>query len=306
MASPRRLALALALAIALGAAASSRAQPLAPTARTVAADDVDALAGQSRAVSDELAALTARQEALRARARTQARWLYHLVQGDALAARGGPAALLEHAARAQRVRRVLENTVKTLDEDRRRAASLQEEGARLSTLLATARARRVEADTARSRALAAAATEGATGGPSVTVYGGAPSATEVDTFAASAGRLTFPIAGRAEVRRAWREGAEGPGVEVRAPLGTAVRASFAGRVAFADRYGAYGQIVIVDHGAHYYTVSANLGRIDVRVGQELAQGEVLGSVGDEGPGPMLYFEVRQGSQTLDPVPWLGL
>jgi len=58
MASPRRLALAL--AIALGAAASSRAQPLAPTGRAVAADDVDALAGQSRAVSDELAALTAR------------------------------------------------------------------------------------------------------------------------------------------------------------------------------------------------------------------------------------------------------
>ena len=145
MASPRRLALAL--AIALGAAASSRAQPLAPTGRAVAADDVDALAGQSRAVSDELAALTARQEALRARARTQARWLYHLVQGDALAARGGPAALLEHAARAQRVRRVLENTVKTLDEDRRRAASLQEEGARLTTLLATARARRQSSST---------------------------------------------------------------------------------------------------------------------------------------------------------------
>jgi septal ring factor EnvC (AmiA/AmiB activator) len=301
MASPRRLALAL--AITLGAAASSRAQPLAPTARV--ADDVDTLAGQSRAVSDELAALTARQEALRARARTQARWLYHLVQGDALAARGGPAGLLEHAAHAQRVRRVLENTVKTLDADRRRAASLREERTRLEALLSAARARRVEADTARSLARAAAA-EGATGAPSVTVYGGAPSATEVDTFAASAGRLTFPIAGRAEVRRAWREGADGPGVEVRAPLGTAVRASFAGRVAFADRYGAYGQIVIVDHGAHYYTVSANLGRVDVRVGQELAQGEVLGSVGDEGPGPMLYFEVRQGSQTIDPVPWLGL
>jgi septal ring factor EnvC (AmiA/AmiB activator) len=108
------------------------------------------------------------------------------------------------------------------------------------------------------------------------------------------------------VRRAWREGAEGPGVEVRAPLGTAVRASFAGRVAFADRYGAYGQIVIVDHGAHYYTVSANLGRIDVRWARSSPRARCSGSVGDEGRGPMLYFEVRQGSQTLDPVPWLGL
>jgi len=228
------------------------------------------------------------------------------VQGDALAARGGPAALLEHAARAQRVRRVLENSVKSLDHNHRRVAALQSEGARIDALLASARARRSQAEAARSHALAAATAETTQAGPSVTVYGGSPSATAVDTFASSAGRLTFPIAGRAEVRRAWRQGADGPGVEVGAPLGTAVRVSFGGRVAFADRYGAYGQIVIVDHGDHYYTVSANLGRIDVRVGQELAQGDVLGAVGDEGPGPMLYFEVRRGSQTLDPVPWLGL
>jgi septal ring factor EnvC (AmiA/AmiB activator) len=128
-----------------------------------------------------------------------------------------------------------------------------------------------------------------------------------DGFAAGFGRLLFPVAGRAEVRRAWREGAEGPGVEISTAQGAPVRAVYGGRVAFADRYGAYGQIVILEHGDHYYTVCANLGRIDVRVGQELEVSQPIGSVGDEGGrGPMVYFEVRRGSETLDPVPWLGL
>jgi septal ring factor EnvC (AmiA/AmiB activator) len=77
-------------------------------------------------------------------------------------------------------------------------------------------------------------------------------------------------------------------------------------VAFADRYGPYGRIVILDHGGHYYTVSGNLDEIDVKTGDEVGAGERIGTVGDMGQGPMLYFEVRQGSRTLTPGPWLGL
>jgi septal ring factor EnvC (AmiA/AmiB activator) len=118
--------------------------------------------------------------------------------------------------------------------------------------------------------------------------------------------LLFPVAGRAEVRAAHREGTDGPGLEIHAPVGTVVRTVFAGRVAFADRYGPYGRIVIVDHGDHYYTVSGDLDEVDVKIGQELAVGERLGTVGDDGQGAMLYFEVRHGSQTVAPGPWLGL
>ncbi|MBL8605438.1 MAG: M23 family metallopeptidase [Myxococcales bacterium] len=307
--------LAVAMILGLGAlSGASRAQPLAvaPSAPPPAASNAAALSEVERLnasldqVTQELAALTPRREGLRARARTETRWLYHMVQGDALAARGGPQELLEHAARAQRMRRVLENTLKALGETGRRGETLSLERRRLEGLVEAAQAHRARVN-AEQLASAGGDPNAApvADGPSVTVYGGAPGAAG-DSFAASAGRLLFPIAGRAEVRRAWREGAEGPGVEVSSPVGTAVRASFAGRVAFADRYGAYGQIVIVDHGDHYYTVSANLGRIDVGVGQELAQGEALGTVGDEGRGGMLYFEVRRGSQTIDPVPWLGL
>ena len=147
---------------------------------------------------------------------------------------------------------------------------------------------------------AAATTSPSTAAPAI-----APDTT-ASGFAAARGRLLFPVVGRAEVRPAHREGTDGPGLEIHAPVGTVVRAVFAGRVAFADRYGPYGRIVILDHGDHYYSVSGDLDEIDVKIGQELGAGERIGTVGDDGQGAMLYFEVRHGSQTVAPGPWLGL
>lgn len=262
-------------------------------------------------IDTDASTLTPERAALRARARQQARWLYHLSQGDALAVRGGPEMLLDHAARAGRVRRLLHATLKTMERADHRAEALDLDRQRVSRLLQVAQEQRTRAEAEQRAHVAALGAFGmmqpGTPPPSITVYGGAASVTPgVERFAESAGRLLFPVAGRAEVRRAFREGAEGPGIEIAVPLGTPARAVFPGRVAFADRYGAYGMIVIVDHGDHYYSVSANLARIDVRVGQELSTGDTVGSAGDDGRGPMLYFEVRHAGETVDPVPWLGL
>ena len=123
-------------------------------------------------------------------------------------------------------------------------------------------------------------------------------------LAALRGRLPFPITGRSEIRSARRASSEGPGLEMRAPAGTVVRAVFAGRIAFADSYADYGNTVIIDHGARHYTVSANLATVEVKVGDEVNAGERLGSVG--GTPSALYFEVRVGKDTVDPSEWLGL
>ncbi len=77
-------------------------------------------------------------------------------------------------------------------------------------------------------------------------------------------------------------------------------------MAFADRFGPYGRLVILDHGDHYFTVSGNLATMDVKVGDEVSAGERVGTVGDEGEGPTLYFEIRHGSETLPPSGWLGI
>ncbi len=128
-------------------------------------------------------------------------------------------------------------------------------------------------------------------------------------FAQEKGRLLFPVGGRADVRPARREGTGGPGLEISAPVGTPVRATFAGRVAFADKYGPYGRLVILDHGDHYYTVSGNLAAIDVRVGDQVGAGDRLGTVGPDdtgGKSSLMYFEVRRGTETITPGPWLGI
>jgi septal ring factor EnvC (AmiA/AmiB activator) len=91
-----------------------------------------------------------------------------------------------------------------------------------------------------------------------------------------------------------------------APFGTPVRAVHPGRVAFADRYPAYGNTVILDHGDGYFTVSANLDVLAVATGQEVELGARLGTVGATPHGPALYFELRRHSQVLEPAEWFGI
>lgn len=124
-------------------------------------------------------------------------------------------------------------------------------------------------------------------------------------FAAQKGSLPFPIAGRSTIRPARRPSSDGPGLELRAAPGSAVRSVFQGRVAFADTYPEYGKTVIVDHGRRHYTLSSNLGSIDVKVGDEVATGERLGAIGSE-PGAALYFEIRVNKSTVDPDSWFGI
>jgi murein DD-endopeptidase MepM/ murein hydrolase activator NlpD len=70
--------------------------------------------------------------------------------------------------------------------------------------------------------------------------------------------------------------------------------------------GAYGYLVVLDHGGGWETRYAHLSRIDVRVGERVAQGAVVGLVGSTGAstGPHLHFEVRRDGLALDPLAYL--
>jgi septal ring factor EnvC (AmiA/AmiB activator) len=127
------------------------------------------------------------------------------------------------------------------------------------------------------------------------------------------GRLEAPVAGPIArgfgrvVDRHFLTETFRKGVEFEAPVGSVVRAVAAGRVRLAGRFRGYGNLVILDHGEQYFSVSAHLSRIDVAVGQVVTAGDELGLVGDSGSlsGPHLYFEVRRGSSALDPGEWLS-
>lgn len=305
-----------------GHAPSALAQQPAPTAPALALAALDRriadIDSEEQASKKELADLGSKLKDTHGRVVSRGRGYYRLTRAGLLPVGGGFDQLVRHALRVERMRESLKLDLEAEKRMRTRAAELAsglERVARDRAALSTQRtamdaARLAMEDEQRRQAAFDRAFE-SSAGPSdyVAVYGASgasePLAPSVG-FAAAKGRLLFPVIGRAEVRATRREGTDGPGLEIRAPLGAPVRAVFAGRVAFADRYGPYGRIVILDHGDHYYTVSGNLAAIDVRVGGEVAPGERIGTVGDDGHGPMLYFEVRRGSQTVAPGPWLGL
>jgi len=132
-------------------------------------------------------------------------------------------------------------------------------------------------------------------------------------FAALRGRLDHPVEGRVRSRFGrvvddeYQTETFNNGMEIAAVAGESVRAVARGQVRFAGWFRGYGKIVIVDHGGGYFTVSGHLADIFVGVGDVVDAGDTLGSVGDTGSlrGSGLYFEVRSGSEPLDPAHWLA-
>ena len=273
---------------------------------------------QTQAGKVELERLGKETDSAHARTVTRGRVYVRLAKAGLLPVGGGFSALVEHAVQLERLRNAIGRDLKLERELSARRVALGRQlldlETRRSTLAGEVRAMSAaqtallsEQDRANafSRAFA-----GGVGSSHTAVYGAgvgpADSAPVSGGFASLKGRLPFPITGRSEIRSAQRAGSEGPGLEMFAPAGSVVRSVQAGRVAFADSYAAYGRTVILDHGGGYYTVSANLGSIDVKVGDDLSSGTRLGTVGNTDGSPRLYFELRFGTNTLPPTDWFGI
>ena len=102
------------------------------------------------------------------------------------------------------------------------------------------------------------------------------------------------------VLNSWRQH---NGVDYAAPTGTPVKTVGEGRVTFAGVQQGYGNVVQVQHSPEKTTVYAHLSRIDVRMGQPVAQGQKIGAVGATGwaTGPHLHFEFKVNGQFVDPL-----
>jgi murein DD-endopeptidase MepM/ murein hydrolase activator NlpD len=98
------------------------------------------------------------------------------------------------------------------------------------------------------------------------------------------------------------------GMDFRAATGTPVRAGNSGVVVLARPLYYEGNCVIVDHGLGLWTISMHLSRIDVKEGQHVAAGELLGLSGATGrvTGPHLHWAVRWQDAYLDPAKLLKL
>ncbi|MDR2195309.1 MAG: M23 family metallopeptidase [Gallionellaceae bacterium] len=94
------------------------------------------------------------------------------------------------------------------------------------------------------------------------------------------------------------------GVDYAAPIGTKVKVTGDGVVSFVGTQNGYGKVIIVDHPGQYSTVYGHLSRYadNLRKGQRVAQGDVIGYVGMTGwtTGSHLHYEFRINGQQRDP------
>jgi septal ring factor EnvC (AmiA/AmiB activator) len=300
--------------------------PLSPST----AQDVDA---ELNRVNQELRQTDAKLEYLRSegdvvrkRMIARGRTYYRLTHAGLLPLGAGFDSLMDHTSKVERLRRSLHRdaqAAKGLNQEhlalleRRKALIDRQQPLEMKRrAMADAHAALMEADDRKRAFERAFSSSGPSLGSYTAVYGAPadPSSSgsdplrgQIGGFRSLEGRLPFPLAGRTEIRMVRRPGAGGPGVEMLAPVGTAVLAVHTGRVAFADDYGSYGNVVILDHGEQYFSVCGDLGTVDVRVGEEVGAGARIGTVGRSKTGQgVLYFELRHGADTVDPSRWFGI
>jgi len=122
-------------------------------------------------------------------------------------------------------------------------------------------------------------------------------------FEEARGKLPLPLPGKI-IKDADQNGSKG--IFIEASSVDKVKAVFPGRVDFSGPLKGYGQVIVINHGSRYFTVSAQLARRTKQEGDSVAAGEVIGSVSQSGSwrGATLYFEIRMGSGNLDPMKWL--
>jgi murein DD-endopeptidase MepM/ murein hydrolase activator NlpD len=96
------------------------------------------------------------------------------------------------------------------------------------------------------------------------------------------------------------------GLDFRASTGDPVRATANGRVVSAGWAGGYGRMVEIDHGNGLSTRYGHMSRINVKVGEQIHIGQVVGEVGSTGrsTGPHLHYETRIDGEAVDPQRFL--
>lgn len=94
------------------------------------------------------------------------------------------------------------------------------------------------------------------------------------------------------------------GMDFTAPTGTPIYATGDGKVIRADnRATGYGNHIVIDHGFGYETLYAHLHKYNIRAGQEVKRGDIIGFVGSTGrsQAPHLHYEVFKDGERINPI-----
>lgn len=100
---------------------------------------------------------------------------------------------------------------------------------------------------------------------------------------------------------------ERKGIEIRTGEGSDIRAVMEGTVVYGDWLRGYGLVLILDHGNGFFSLYAHASKLLTEVGARVQAGQAIGETGDTGliGDTTLYFELRDGSEPVDPLLWLA-
>jgi murein DD-endopeptidase MepM/ murein hydrolase activator NlpD len=97
-----------------------------------------------------------------------------------------------------------------------------------------------------------------------------------------------------------------PGIDISTPIGSRVQAPADGVVIFCGPKGGYGNAMVINHGYGLVTRYAHMAGFNVRPGQRIRRGDVIGFVGNSGrsTAPHLHYEVWVKDQAHDPIQYI--
>jgi len=132
-----------------------------------------------------------------------------------------------------------------------------------------------------------------------------PVTAAIATPAAFTGRFVWPLPGKVIARFGpLAPGKVSDGINIAAPAGTPIHATANGVVSYAgDQIAVYGGLILIDHGSGWVSAYGHAQQIDVRRGQAVKAGDVIGLAGASGQvqTPQLHFQLRKNRIPVDPL-----
>ena len=118
-----------------------------------------------------------------------------------------------------------------------------------------------------------------------------------------------PLSSKFGVRRFFNGEERNPhaGLDFAVPAGTPIKTPAAGKVILIGNYFFNGNTVFVDHGQGFISMFCHMSKVDTKVGQQLARGDVVGKVGSTGraTGPHMHWNVSLNDARVDPAIFIG-
>jgi len=131
-------------------------------------------------------------------------------------------------------------------------------------------------------------------------------------FTAQKGLLDPPVAGTIigmfgqQIKGKFDSSTIANGIDIRVRKGTEIKAVYDGKIIHSGYLRGYGNLMIIDHGQQYFTLTSRAADFYKKEGSRVLTGEVIGVTGEGDPlyGEGLHFEIRRGASPEDPLLWL--